>query len=60
MTSKHALEAVNKLFRDFSKNNIVFGNTVMIVSVDFGQTLPVAKHGNRTTIIENCVNNINI
>lgn len=60
MTSKHAFEAVDRLFKDLCGNNIVFGNKVMIISGDFRQTLPVIKHDNRTTIIENCVKNSDI
>ena len=57
MKSKHAFEAVNRLFRDLCKNNIIFGGKVMIVSGDFRQMLSVVKHGNRTNVIENCVKN---
>ena len=58
MKSKHAFEAVDRLFRDLCKNNIIFGGKVIIVSGDFGQTLPVVKNGNRTKLIENCLKNV--
>ena len=57
MKSKHAFEAVDRLFRDLCKNNIIFGGKVIIVSGDFRQTLPVVEHGNRTKLIENCLKN---
>ena len=57
MTSKHAFEAVDKLFRDIYENNEIFDGKLILVSGDFRQTLPLVKHGNRTKILENCVKN---
>ena len=35
ITSKHAFEAVDRLFRYLCRNNIIVGGKVMIVSGDF-------------------------
>lgn len=55
MTSKHAFESVDRLFRDMYNRNETFGCKIMIVSVDFRQTLPVVRHGPKTQIVENCI-----
>ena len=57
MSSKRAFGAVDRLFKDLCRNNIIFGGKVIIVSGDFRETLPVVKHGNRIQIIENYVKN---
>ena len=57
MTSKHAFEAVDKLFRDIRKNIEIFGGELILVSGNFRQTLPIVKRGNRTKMVENCVKN---
>ena len=60
MSSKHAFEAVDKLFRHICENNEIFGGKLILVSSDFRQTLPIVKRGNRTKIVENCVKNSNL
>ena len=57
MTSKHAFEAVDKLFRDICENNEILCGKLILVSGDFRQTLPIVKPGNRTQVVENCVKN---
>ena len=57
MTSCHALNAAERLFRDImgkpgQPNISPFGGKVLVMSGDFRQCLPVVRHGNQVHIVE--------
>lgn len=56
MSPKYALQAVDLLLRDSTKNNIPFGGKVILLSGDCRQILLAVKHGSRTQILEQCIN----
>lgn len=41
MTHKHSLEAFHRTMQDLKGNNKLFSGTVLLLSGDFRQTLPV-------------------
>ncbi|GBP12604.1 ATP-dependent DNA helicase pif1 [Eumeta japonica] len=41
MAHKHSLEALNKTLKDIKNNDKLFGGTLLALSDDFRQTLPV-------------------
>ena len=51
----HALNAIDKLLRELTCENIPFGGKIFVLGGDFRQVLPVMPHGSRTTIVENCL-----
>ncbi|XP_060516472.1 uncharacterized protein LOC132695932 isoform X2 [Cylas formicarius] len=56
MTSKHALNAVDRYVCDVCENNVVpFGGKVVLFGGDFRQTLPIVVRGSRMDILANCV-----
>ena len=57
MTPKYTLEAIDRLFCDLCNTNEIFGGKIIILQVDFRQTLLVVKHVSRTQITENCITN---
>lgn len=57
MTPHHALEAVDRLMRDLTAQDVPFGGKTILLGGDWRQTLPVVPHGNRTLAVENCLKN---
>ena len=51
----HALNAIDKLLRELTCENIPFGGKIFVLGGDFRQVLPVMPHGSQTTIVENCL-----
>lgn len=41
MAYKHSLEALNWTLQDFNNSDKLFGSTILLLSGDFQQTLPV-------------------
>ena len=62
MLDKYCYETVDRTLRDLMKNidpklsDIPFGGKVMVFEGDFRQTLPVVRHGNRSSIVSSCIN----
>ena len=62
MTHKHVFMAVDRTLRDImsQKNSdlklIPFGNKIILFGGDFRQVLPVVKRGNRSAIVQSCLN----
>ena len=50
MAHKNSLGALSDLLRDLKGVNLPFGNTAILLTGDFRQTLPVVKNGNRAQI----------
>lgn len=55
MLLSNSLRCINILLQDIMKNDLLFGGKAILFGGDFRQTLPVITHGQRTTIIENCI-----
>ncbi|XP_050064807.1 ATP-dependent DNA helicase pif1-like [Aphis gossypii] len=55
MTHKHSLEAFHRTMQDFKGNNKLFGGTVLLLSGDFRQTLPVIPYSNFADEINACL-----
>ncbi|RCN31185.1 hypothetical protein ANCCAN_23039 [Ancylostoma caninum] len=57
MAPKQALEAVDKLLRDITQTDLIFGNKIMLLGGDFRQVLPVVRKGGRGEMIAACIKN---
>jgi PIF1-like helicase/Helitron helicase-like domain at N-terminus len=55
MTPYYALDVIDRLLRDLTNDQRPFGGKVVLLGGDFRQCLPVVKRGNRTKIIEACL-----
>ncbi|XP_054719193.1 uncharacterized protein LOC129228538 [Uloborus diversus] len=55
MAHKHSLEAFNRSMQDLKGNNKLFGGTVLLLSGDFRQTLPVIPHSTFADEINACL-----
>ena len=55
MAHRHAIEAVDRLFRDVCKIDGPFGGKVVVFGGDFRQILPVVPKGNRGDIVDACI-----
>jgi hypothetical protein len=44
MMTRYALKALEKILRKIMKNNLPYGNKVVVLGGDFRQCLPVVKH----------------
>ena len=55
MASADMLKVVNGVFQFVRKNKLPFGGVTTVFSGDFRQCLTVVEHGNKTTIIEACL-----
>jgi ATP-dependent DNA helicase PIF1 len=55
MSHKRALEAVNITLQDLKGNKKIMGGTVVVLSGDFRQTLPVVKKGTFTDELQACL-----
>ena len=62
MADKYVYETVDRSFRDIMKQvnsdleKIPFGGKIMVFGGDFRQILPIVKHGNRSSIVSQCIN----
>lgn len=53
MTPSHALDAVDKLFKEvMACSDKPFGGKVILLGGDFRQCLPVVRHGHRVTVVQ--------
>lgn len=55
MAHKHSLEALDKSMKDLKANDKLFGGTVLLLSGDFRQTLPVIPHSTFADEINACL-----
>ncbi|XP_025409114.1 uncharacterized protein LOC112682657 [Sipha flava] len=55
MTHKHSLEAFHRTMQDLKGNHKLFGGTVILLSGDFRQTLPVIPHSTFADEINACL-----
>lgn len=55
MAHKHSLEAFHRTIQDLKSNNKLFGGTVLLLSGDFRQTLPVIPHSTLAGEINACL-----
>ena len=62
MADKYVYETVDRSFRDIMQQvnsdleKIPFGGKIMVFGGDFRQILPIVKHGNRSSIVSQCIN----
>ncbi|XP_022855399.1 ATP-dependent DNA helicase PIF1-like [Olea europaea var. sylvestris] len=52
MVNRHAIEAVEKMFRDVTDCDLPFGGKVIILGEDFRQVLPVVPRGKKEDIMK--------
>ncbi|KAL6727109.1 hypothetical protein Aduo_009015 [Ancylostoma duodenale] len=57
MAPKPALEAVDKMLRDITQIDLIFGNKIMLPGGDFRQVLPVVRKIRRGEMIAACIKN---
>ncbi|XP_065642532.1 ATP-dependent DNA helicase pif1-like [Hydra vulgaris] len=55
MIPKYALNAIDRLLKEFCNNNFLFGGKVILFGGDFRQILPVVKTGQPAEIVESCI-----
>jgi len=55
MTHKHSLEAFHRTMQDLKGNHKLFGGTVLLLSGDFRQSLPVIQHSTFADEINACL-----
>ncbi|XP_057305225.1 ATP-dependent DNA helicase PIF1-like [Hydractinia symbiolongicarpus] len=55
MIPKHALQAIETMFRDISNVDNLFGGKVILLGGDFRQILPVVKRARPAEIVETCL-----
>lgn len=55
MAHKYSLEALNRLLKDFKNNDKLFGGTLLLLSGDFRQTLPVIPRSTYADEINACL-----
>ena len=55
MIPKHALDAIDILFRDLMQNDVPFGGKIFLLGGDFRQILPVIPHANPAVLLENTI-----
>ena len=55
MIPVHALHAIDRLLREITGEDVLFGGKIFLLGGDFRQVLPVIPHGTRTAIVENCL-----
>jgi ATP-dependent exoDNAse (exonuclease V) alpha subunit len=55
MAHKHSLEALNRSLKDFKNNDKLFGGTLLLLSGDFRQTLPVIPRSTYADEINACL-----
>ncbi len=55
MATYHALDCIDRLFKDLMDNNLPFGGKVILLGGDFRQCLPVVKHASRLAIVQSSI-----
>ena len=55
MIPTHALHAIDRLLRDITNNDVLFGGKVFLLGGDFRQVLPVVPRGSRAMILDTCL-----
>ncbi|VVC35537.1 P-loop containing nucleoside triphosphate hydrolase,DNA helicase Pif1-like [Cinara cedri] len=55
MAHKHSLEALNRTLKDIKNNDNLFGGTLLVLSGDFRQTLPVIPRSTYADEINACL-----
>ena len=55
MAHKHSLEALDRTLKDLKNNTRLFGDTLLLLSVDFRQTLPIILRGTYADQINVCL-----
>ena len=55
MVSLNAMNAIDKMLRDITGIDKLFGSKVFLFDGDFRQVLPINKRGMPTSIIESCL-----
>jgi hypothetical protein len=55
MAHKHSLEALNRTLKDLKNNDKLFGGTLVLLSGDFRQTLPVIPRSTYADEINACL-----
>ncbi|XP_044597463.1 ATP-dependent DNA helicase pif1-like [Cotesia glomerata] len=55
MAHKHSLEALNRTLKDIKNSDKLFGGTLLVLSGDFGQTLPVIPRSTYADQIKACI-----
>ena len=55
MIPKHAIEAIDRMFRDICNVNTPFGGKIILLGGDFRQTLPVVRRARPAQIVEVCL-----
>ncbi len=55
MAHKHSLEALNRTMQDLNNNDRLFGGTILLLSGDFRQTLPVIPRSTFADEINACL-----
>ena len=55
MAHKHSLEALNRTLKDIKNNDKLFGGTLLLLSGDFRQTLPVIPRSTYADEINACL-----
>ncbi|XP_044588734.1 ATP-dependent DNA helicase pif1-like [Cotesia glomerata] len=55
MAHKHSLEALNRTLKDIKNNDKLFGGTLLVLSGDFRQTLPVISNSTSADEINACL-----
>ncbi|XP_044591941.1 ATP-dependent DNA helicase PIF1-like [Cotesia glomerata] len=58
MVHKYSLEALHRTMQDLNSNNKLFGGTILLLSGDFRQTLPVIPRSTFADEINACLNAI--
>ena len=52
MLDRYQFEAIDRMLRDITSNNVPFGGKILVLGGDFRQTLPVIPRGSDTAIVE--------
>ena len=55
MIPKHAIEAIDRMFRDICNSDVPFAVKVILLGGDFRQTLPVVRRARPAEIVEVCL-----
>ncbi|GFT73278.1 ATP-dependent DNA helicase [Trichonephila clavipes] len=55
MAHKHSLEALNRILKDIKNSDKLFGGTLLVLSGDFRQTLPVIPRSTYADEINACL-----
>ena len=51
---------LDRMLRDFTNTQLLFGNKIILLSGDFRQTLPIIPNATTSEIIANCINQLDL